>query len=121
MAIDSSLFQAEFGSIMALQLRSPSSHNKMMLMKIRHLPSTDTDSEEFPIPISKRVKRFESDQTKSRLSEDETSLRVSHSPNRQHQTEIADSEADDDDEDGGMPIVAKPDGSGNIPAAHKDR
>lgn len=76
-----------------------------MGVKIRHLPSADTDSEDFPVPLSKRLKRFESGQTESRFSEEETSSRSSRSPNRQHQIEIADSEADDDDKDGGAPIT----------------
>jgi fanconi-associated nuclease 1 len=89
-------------SAMALQTRSPSAHNRMVGTKIRHPPSTNFDSKDFPIPRAKRVKWLESDRTDSNLSEDEQSQELSHSPSRNLQTEIADSE--DDDADGGVPL-----------------
>jgi fanconi-associated nuclease 1 len=75
----------------------------MVGTKIPHPSSTNFDSKDFPLPFSKRVKRCESDQSEFRLSEGKTSPGPLHSPSRQHQGEIADSE--DDCEEGGAPLL----------------
>ena len=89
---------------MALQTRSPSSHNQMLGNRIRHPPSTNFD-DDFEIPTSKRLKRHDS--TDSSLSrkeesgaekEEERKTTTIDTPRRFSQ-EIPDSEADSDDEE----------------------
>lgn len=84
---------------MALESRSPASHNQMLGCKIRHPSSTNFD-EEFRTPIAKRLKRLDSlDSSLSRedLEGEEDNLKVS--PKKSSPREIADSEAESDDED----------------------
>lgn len=88
---------------MALQARSPASHNQMLGHRVRHPPSTNYD-EDFETPTAKRLKRVDS--TDSSLSRREDSdfeddgrttpiQRVPVRPCR----EIPDSEAESDDDD----------------------
>lgn len=75
----------------------------MMGAKIRHRSPTKFDAEDFPTPASKRIKRCESDQSGLKSSDDETPANSTRSNSRKYQTEIADSEGDD--EDGEAPLL----------------
>ncbi len=90
---------------MALQAKSPSLHNSMLGTKIRHPPSTNYESDDFPTPPSKRVKRHEREQSDPKISGDETSSQSSRSPGGKPRTEIRDSEDEDGDNEGGVPIL----------------
>ena len=83
---------------MALQTRSPASHNQMLGQKIRHPPSTNFH-DEFQSPIAKRLKRLDS--TDSSLSrkglEDEDDVGLP-TPQVRRQ-EVPDSEAEGDVDD----------------------
>ncbi len=84
---------------MALEPRSPASHNQMLGCKIRHPSSTNFD-EEFKTPIAKRLKRLDSTNSslsRDGLDEEDDTLKVS--PRKPSYREIADSEAESDDED----------------------
>ncbi len=83
---------------MALEPRSPASHNQMLGCKIRHPSSTNFD-EEFKTPIAKRLKRLDSTNSslsRDGLDEEDDTLKVS--PRKPSYREIADSEAESDDE-----------------------
>ena len=90
---------------MALQARSPSRHNSMLGTKLPHPSSTNSDSQEFPAPPSKRVKRYESVESDLDLYNDETSCKTSRSTSRRFGTEIPNSDDDEDDEDGGVLLL----------------
>ena len=88
---------------MALQARTPASHNQMLGHRVRHPPSTNYD-DDFETPTAKRLKRIDS--TDSSLSRREDSdlgnegrttpiLRIPVRPSR----EIPDSEAESDEDD----------------------
>lgn len=88
---------------MALQVRSPASHNQMLGHRVRHPPSTNYD-DDVETPTAKRLKRLDS--TDSSLSRREDSdledegratpiQRTRVRPSR----EIPDSEAESDDDD----------------------
>lgn len=83
---------------MALGAKSPSLHNSMLGTKIRHPPSTNYDSADFPTPPPKRVKRHQSEQSDVKLSDNESS------PSGRPETGIPDSEDEDGDEEGGMQL-----------------
>ena len=88
---------------MALQARSPASHNQMLGHRIRHPPSTNYD-DDFETPTAKRLKRL--DNTDSSISrrqdsdlEDEGGTTpIQRTPARLSR-EIPDSEAESDDDD----------------------
>lgn len=93
---------------MALQARSPASHNQMRGHQVRHPSSTNYD-EDFETPTAKRLKRLDS--TDSSLSRREDSdfddegrtTPIQRTPVRPTR-EIPDSEAEsDDDEDNVLP------------------
>ena len=88
---------------MALQARSPASHNQMLGHRIRHPPSTNYD-DDFETPTAKRLKRLDSaDNSISRRQDSDPEdegrttplLRTSVRSSR----EIPDSEAESDDDD----------------------
>ena len=85
---------------MALQSRSPASHNQMRGRKIRHPTSTNFD-EDFQNPAAKRLKRLDStDSSFSRdVSGEEDETSIFSSPPKPSTREIPDSEAESDEED----------------------
>ena len=88
---------------MALQARSPASHNQMLGHRIRHPLSTNYD-DDFETPTAKRLKRLDStDSSISRRQdsdfEDEgRTTPIQRTPARSSR-EIPDSEAESDDDD----------------------
>lgn len=88
---------------MTLKAKASSVHNRMLGMRNRYQSSTNLKTEDFPIPPSKRVKREDSIEAESKVSDDETSSDSLPPIQTNHRTEIADSE--DDDEDGGAPLL----------------
>lgn len=88
---------------MALQARSPASHNQILGHRVRHSPSTNYD-DDFETPTAKRLKRLDS--TDSSLSRREDSdlenegrtTAILRTPVRPSQ-EIPDSEAESDEDD----------------------
>lgn len=88
---------------MALQARSPASHNQMLGRRIRHPPSTNYD-DDFESPTAKRLKRLDStDSSVSRrqdsdLEDEGRTTPVQTTPARPTR-EIPDSEAESDDDD----------------------
>ena len=92
---------------MALQARSPASHNQMLGHRVRHPPSTNYD-EDFETPTAKRLRRLDS--TDSSLSRREDSdledggrrKPLQKSPVRSSR-EIPDSEAESDDDNDAFP------------------
>jgi Fanconi-associated nuclease 1 len=85
---------------MALKTKSPSVHNKLLGTKINHPPSTKFDND-FPTPVSKRLKRLSSTH-RSETSEDDDEASRAHSPLSSRRTEIPDFE--DDDDEGGVAL-----------------
>ncbi|KAL8898846.1 MAG: hypothetical protein Q9207_006500, partial [Kuettlingeria erythrocarpa] len=82
---------------MVLSARSRASHNQMLGQRIAHPPSTNFE-EGFDLPAAKRVKRLDSiDTSPSPALSDEESFNVSPRT-RFRRKEIADSEAESDDE-----------------------
>lgn len=82
----------------ALQSRSPAYHNQMLGNKVHHPPSTNFD-DDFQTPTSKRLKRHDStDSSLSRRDESEEEILAPTTPPLPPR-EIADSEADTDDEE----------------------
>ena len=88
---------------MALQARSPASHNQMLGHRIRHPPSTNFDGD-IESPAPKRLKRldsadsFTSRREDSDLEEEERTTTL-HGPSVRPSREIPDSEAESDDDD----------------------
>jgi len=112
---------------MALQSRSPASHNQMLGNRIRHPPSTNFE-DDFETPTAKRLKRLDStDSSLSRRedSEDEDNIVSSETPlrtPRKPAREIPDSEADTDDEDNFSPeAVRKTDLESALPPVKTDK
>ena len=88
---------------MALQARSPASHNQMLGHRVRHPPSTNYD-EGFETPTAKRLKRHDStDSSVSRRDdsdlEDEGRTTPIQRTSARPPREIPDSEAESDDDD----------------------
>ena len=88
---------------MALQARSPASHNQMLGHRIRHPPSTNYD-DDFKTPTAKRLKRLDStDSSPSRRQdsdpEDEGRTTPIQRTLARSSREIPDSEAESDDDD----------------------
>ncbi len=88
---------------MALQAKSPSLHNSMLGTMIGHPSCRSFDSQDFHTPLAKRVKRYDSDQSDPRVSDNDTSPIFLLSSNGEYQREVADSE--DDVEGGGVPLL----------------
>jgi fanconi-associated nuclease 1 len=88
---------------MTFQDRSPSLHNRMIGQKSRHSPSTNFDSEDFPVPPSKRLKRYSTSYSLSKASDDKILSESTFLPSKSYRTEIADSE--EDDQGGGTPLL----------------
>lgn len=88
---------------MALQARSPASHNQMLGHRIRHPPSTNYD-DDFESPTAKRLKRLDSTDSsisrrqESDLEDEGRTTPVQTTPARPTR-EIPDSEAESDDDD----------------------
>ena len=83
---------------MSLQSQNLADQNQMLGYRIRHPPSTNFD-EEFHTPTAKRLKRVDdTDSSLSRKEESDGEERLSRSPIRRSR-EIADSEAESDDEE----------------------
>ena len=88
---------------MALQARSPASHNQMLGHRVRHPPSTNYD-DDFETPTAKRLKRLDStDSSRSRREDSEVedegrTTPTQRTPGRPAR-EIPDSEAESDDDD----------------------
>ena len=84
---------------MVLDSQSHASHNKMLGRRISHPPSTHYD--DFESPTAKRLKRLDStDSSLSRvLSDDEDKYERTSPLPREPRREIADSEAESDDEE----------------------
>ena len=88
---------------MALQARSPASHNQMLGHRVRHSPSTNFD-DDFATPATKRLKRLDStDSSISRREdsdvEDESRTTPTQRTAVRTSREIPDSEAESDDDD----------------------
>lgn len=85
---------------MVLQIQGSASHNTMRGQRVRHPASTNFDDDpDFKSPTAKRVKRREStDSSISRIEVEEDDF-PRRSPSRVFPREIADSEADRDEED----------------------
>lgn len=91
---------------MALGTQSIASHNQMLGSRIRHPRSTNFE-EGFETPTSKRLKRHDStDSSLSRRDESEDENEISKSPIRRSR-EIADSEAESEEEQGSPEISRK--------------
>ena len=92
-----------FRNGMALQARSPASHNQMLGHRVRHPPSTNYD-DDFETPTAKRLKRRNStDSSISRredsdLDDEGRTSPIQRTPVRSSR-EIPDSEAESDDDD----------------------
>ena len=88
---------------MALQARSPASHNQMLGHRIRHPPSTNYH-DNFETPTAKRLKRLDSTDSfisrrqDSDLEDQGRSTPTQRTPTRSSR-EIPDSEAESDDDD----------------------
>lgn len=90
--------------VMALQAQSTASHNQMLGNRVRHPPSTNFN-DDYETPTAKRLKRHDS--TDSSLSRREDSaaedederVQVHVEPLRKLYREVADSEAESDDDD----------------------
>ena len=88
---------------MALQARSPASHNQMLGHRVRHPPSTNYD-DDIEAPTAKRLKRLNStDSSLSRredsdLEDEDRTSPIPRTPVRSSR-EIPDSEAESDDDD----------------------
>ena len=88
---------------MALQARSPASHNQMLGHRIRHPPSTNYDGD-IESPAAKRLKRLDSADSFTSRREDsdpeeaDRTTTVHTTPVRPFR-EIPDSEAESDDDD----------------------
>lgn len=106
---------------MALQSRSPASHNKMLGQKIRHPTSTNFD-EEFQTPTAKRLKRLDSiDSSYSRdNSDDEGDTTAQTTPPRRNAREVPDSEAESDDEDP-IPKASQTELENSLPPINTDK
>ena len=112
---------------MVLQPRSPANHNQMLGQRIRHPPSTNFNGD-FETPTAKRLKRLDS--TDSSLSrrdsasedEDETNQTLLGTSKKRPSREIADSEAESDDEEG-FPTAEVPrtDLESALPAVKTDK
>lgn len=84
---------------MALQARSPASHNQMLGHRIRHPPSTNYD-DDFESPTAKRLKRLDStDSSISRRQDSDLEDEGRTTPVQTTTREIPDSEAESDDDD----------------------
>ena len=82
---------------MALQTKSPAAHNQMVGNRICHPTSTNFD-EEFPNPAKKRFKRLESTDSSLSRGQSEDESRPVSPQRRPFRQEIADSEAESDDD-----------------------
>ena len=78
---------------MTLKIKSPSVHKKLLGEKIKHPPSTKFD-DDFPTPLSKRLKRLDSFHG-SEIFEDDDTISRAHSPPSPRWIGIPDSEDDD--------------------------
>jgi len=86
---------------MALQVNSPSMHNRLLGKKIPHPPSTKFDDEDFPSPSPKRLKRMFDSPSKKTPERQGSKAR----PSPHHaRTEIPDSDDDEDNEMGGVEL-----------------
>ena len=87
-----------------LQTQNPSSHNQMLGQRIPHPLSTKFE-DGFETPAAKRIKRYGStDSSLSRDVSDEEGIRTV-SPPRQLPREIADSEAESDDDEEELSVL----------------
>ena len=97
---------------MALQTRSPASHNQMLGQRIKHPPSTKF-ADEFESPTAKRLKRLDStDSSLSRRDDSGAEDDYERAPTPQGpcdrcSREIPDSEADSDEENDFPPKAAQ--------------
>ncbi|KAL9604778.1 MAG: hypothetical protein Q9219_000226 [cf. Caloplaca sp. 3 TL-2023] len=105
---------------MVLNIQSPASHNQMLGQRIAHPPSTNF-YEEFEIPAAKRFKKLDSsDDSPSRQLSDKESYRGSPAP-RSRCNEVADSEADSDDEEEPIPHASQTELESALPAVKTDK
>jgi fanconi-associated nuclease 1 len=84
------------------KIKSPSVHNKLLGEKIKHPLSTKFD-DDFPTPVSKRLKRLDSFHG-AEISEDDDAISRAHSLPSPRRTKIPDS--GDDDDDGGVALAS---------------
>ena len=94
---------------MVLASQSQAVHNKMLGRRVSHPSSTNYD-EDFKSPMAKRLKRLDStDSSFSRaLSDNEDELERDTSPRREMRREIADSEAESDENEELPPSASQP-------------
>ena len=105
---------------MALQTQSPTRHNQMLGQRIQHPASTNYE-DDFPIPASKRLKRLDSNGSSNSLkngSDDELEAPASPIPCRR---EIADSEAESDEEDAPLQSARRTDLESALPPVDTDK
>ena len=88
---------------MSLQSQSSASHSQLLGQRIKHPPSTNFE-DDFQTPTAKRLKRVDStDSSLSRKDDSDDENDALRSPIQRSQ-EIADSEAESDDDD--LPLAA---------------
>lgn len=92
----------------------------MLGRRIAHPPSTKFD-EDFPVPTAKRVKRLDSiDSPFPRLSPEAEGYKSSSRPSWRR-NEVADSEAETDDEDEGIPHASQTELESALPPVKTDK